>query len=31
MGPEIGKSRVPICAEDLNRIFTGNAKRLLRI
>jgi hypothetical protein len=31
MGPEIGKSRVPLCAEDLARIFSGNAERVLRI
>jgi hypothetical protein len=31
MGPEIGESRVPLCAEDRARIFSGNAKRLLRM
>ena len=30
-GPEIGESRVPLCAEDRARIFSGNAKRLLRM
>ncbi len=31
MGPEVGKSRVPLCAEDRAKIFSGNAKPLLRI
>ena len=31
MGPEIGKARVPLCAEDHAKIFSGNAKPLLRI
>ena len=31
MGPEIGKSRVPLCAEDRAKSFSGNAKPLLRI
>jgi hypothetical protein len=30
-GPEIGKSRVPLRAEDRAKISSGNAKPLLRI
>jgi hypothetical protein len=31
MGPEVGKSRVPLCGEDRAKIFSSNAKPLLRI
>ena len=31
MGPEIGKVRVPLCTEDRAKIFSGNAKPLLRM
>jgi hypothetical protein len=31
MGPEIGKARVPLCAEDRANIFSGNAKPLLQM
>jgi len=31
MGPEVGKSRVRLRAEDHAKIFSGNAKPLLRM
>jgi hypothetical protein len=31
MGPEIGKSRLRLCAEHRGKIFSGNAKPLLRM
>ena len=31
MGPEIGKARVPLRAEDHAKIFSGNAKPLLQM
>jgi len=31
MGPEVGKARVRLCAEDRAKIFNGNANPLLQM